>query len=298
MMKRFSFCVVITCYNKSEYISDAINSAKAEYANVIVVDDCSTDSSKEIISFFDGIDCIFLNENVGVAKATLEGVKRAINKCFDYVVLLDGDDVLAKGTSIFFSKAIVEDGYTVIYTKPSRDKLKDNRKIGVSNTVQGDIEEIKTPLRQWLKNGRATTALCARPQDIIKTYFPNITVQDHQIGYSLHKNAEKIGYATAHTHFCSIAKEENLSKNRFLVSISDIRLYNAIYEETKSIYEIKHYAKRIHRRCGKLAKFPERIGKALAFELFFRRYIFPFHSHKSIFRLTQRIINKVDILTY
>ena len=47
--------VYITCYNKAKYIGEAIESVlhqTLQPAEIIIVDDCSTDGSREIIKGF------------------------------------------------------------------------------------------------------------------------------------------------------------------------------------------------------------------------------------------------------
>lgn len=294
MQNPITFCTLITCYNKREFIADAIKSARAEYTNIIVVDDCSFDNSREIINSFNNIDKLFLEKNSGVTKATIAGLERAVTLGFDYVILLDGDDVLAPGTYDFFHNLVVEQSYTAIYSMPNRSKHQDMR----SNTSPCkfyDVEEVVQPLKRWLKYGKATTALCAKPKDMLASINSEIEIQDHQIGYSIHKNAKKIGYTPSFTHFCSRATGENLSKNKYVVSISDIKLFNSIYDDIKNHAEIKYYAKRIHKRCCKLQRFPKKIGLKMAFELYFRRFIYPYHTTQSVYNLSEKIIRRIAI---
>lgn len=86
--------IVITCYNKEQYIGDAIESALRQTvpAEVIVVDDRSTDGSWGIISK-GRVKAIRTRRNTGsAAKARNLGVQKARGR---FVVCLDGDDVLS-----------------------------------------------------------------------------------------------------------------------------------------------------------------------------------------------------------
>lgn len=98
-MKKVS--IIITCHNFEKYIFRAINSClnqnfpEQDY-EIIIVDDCSQDRSREIIksySNFSFIKTIFLAKNKGVASASNEGIKRAKGK---YIVRVDGDDYVNK----------------------------------------------------------------------------------------------------------------------------------------------------------------------------------------------------------
>lgn len=93
-MKLFS--IIVPVYNKSAYIGQTIASVCAqEYSHweCIVVDDGSTDNSKEIIESIalsePRIKAIF-KSNSGVADSRNIGLEEAVG---DFVVFLDGDDL-------------------------------------------------------------------------------------------------------------------------------------------------------------------------------------------------------------
>ena len=94
--------IIITCYNKERYISRAINSCinqsfPHDQYEIIVVDDASTDKSREAISLYHGFDGYhfirtkFLKKNGGPAHASNVGIKMARGQ---YVVRVDGDDYI------------------------------------------------------------------------------------------------------------------------------------------------------------------------------------------------------------
>jgi glycosyltransferase involved in cell wall biosynthesis len=89
------FSVVITCHNQAAFIADAVESALTQRSparEVIVVDDGSTDSSREILSRYAGdISFIKLDANRGANAARNIGALRA---SAPYLVFLDGDDLL------------------------------------------------------------------------------------------------------------------------------------------------------------------------------------------------------------
>lgn len=90
--------VVVTCYNLEAYIAEAVASAlgqpDAGPFEVIVVDDGSTDRSREILAGMSGIRLIELETNSGVMLATLAGTEAAQG---DIVCYLDGDDIWEPG---------------------------------------------------------------------------------------------------------------------------------------------------------------------------------------------------------
>jgi glycosyltransferase involved in cell wall biosynthesis len=89
-----SVSVVVTCYNLERYIGAAIESVIAQdycgIIEIIVVDDCSTDSSLEVVRRYPRADIVPLARNGGVLNATLAGIRRCSH---DIVMLLDGDDI-------------------------------------------------------------------------------------------------------------------------------------------------------------------------------------------------------------
>ena len=91
-MKKVS--VIVPVYNTSLYLEECINSIiNQTYKNleIIVVNDCSTDNSLEIISKFKDkrIKIINLKKNSGVAIARNKGIEKAIG---DYICFMDSDD--------------------------------------------------------------------------------------------------------------------------------------------------------------------------------------------------------------
>ena len=91
--------VVITCHKYARYLGRAIRSAigqnypKNNY-EVLVVNDGSTDETKDIMNSFLGfIRPIHLDKNVGLSEARNIGIKRAMGK---YVIHLDADDYISE----------------------------------------------------------------------------------------------------------------------------------------------------------------------------------------------------------
>ncbi|HEY8404931.1 MAG TPA: glycosyltransferase family A protein [Flavobacteriales bacterium] len=89
--------IIITAYNYDRYIERAIRSCleqsldKKQY-EIIVVNDCSTDNTKEILdNYSDQVRVFNLEQNVGLAAARNFGVKKAKGQ---FVVFLDADDYI------------------------------------------------------------------------------------------------------------------------------------------------------------------------------------------------------------
>lgn len=85
--------IIITAYNVKDYIEKAIESAiNQTYKDIeiIVVNDCSTDNTKQLIEKYD-VKLINNKENVGAGLSRRIGIKYATG---DYILLLDADDWL------------------------------------------------------------------------------------------------------------------------------------------------------------------------------------------------------------
>ena len=89
--------IITPSYNSSKFIKDCVASVFSQtYRNweMIIVDDCSKDNSKEIISELSSKDKrikpIFLEKNVGAAEARNTAIRQSKGK---YVAFLDSDDL-------------------------------------------------------------------------------------------------------------------------------------------------------------------------------------------------------------
>ena len=89
-----SITVVIPAYNYGAYVAEAIDSVLGQTRmceQIIVVDDCSTDRTSEIVkSYGDLIDYHRMQNNSGVLPAVLAGLKLAKG---DIISFLDADDI-------------------------------------------------------------------------------------------------------------------------------------------------------------------------------------------------------------
>jgi glycosyltransferase involved in cell wall biosynthesis/predicted RNA methylase len=86
--------IVIPTYNRDEFISEAINSALNQtYTNVevIVVDDGSKDSTREIVAKYGNRVRYYYKENGGIGSALNLGIRKMNGKWFKW---LSSDDVL------------------------------------------------------------------------------------------------------------------------------------------------------------------------------------------------------------
>lgn len=88
------YSIIITTYNIENYIEECIKSVlnqKYEDYEVIVVDDCSTDNTLQVIEKYE-LKVLKTHQNMGTpGKSRNIGIEEAMGK---YILFLDGDDVL------------------------------------------------------------------------------------------------------------------------------------------------------------------------------------------------------------
>ena len=92
--------IITPSYNSSKFIEECINSVISQtYLDweMIIIDDCSIDNSRDLITKFAKEDSrihpIFLEENVGAAEARNIAIKESKGK---YIAFLDSDDLWKK----------------------------------------------------------------------------------------------------------------------------------------------------------------------------------------------------------
>jgi glycosyltransferase involved in cell wall biosynthesis len=85
--------IIIPVYNEELYIGNVLKGIKEHYPNadILVVNDCSTDKSVEIIKQEEDVILINLPFNCGYGVALQTGFKYAYKNKYDYVVTMDGD---------------------------------------------------------------------------------------------------------------------------------------------------------------------------------------------------------------
>lgn len=95
MERNIRSTIVIPNYNGINYIEKCLRSLEGEPAHIIVVDDGSTDGSRQIVQEkFPQIELICLEQNCGFCKAVNTGIA---NSKTTYVILLNNDTEVKKG---------------------------------------------------------------------------------------------------------------------------------------------------------------------------------------------------------
>lgn len=112
--KRFS--IIIPGYNVQDYVSVAIESVlKQDFKDyeIIVIDDCSTDNTSEVISKYKDVKLIRNKENRASGGARNVGLDNANG---EYIIFLDADDYLyANDVLSKIDKLIADQKVDVVY---------------------------------------------------------------------------------------------------------------------------------------------------------------------------------------
>ncbi|MCI8470800.1 MAG: glycosyltransferase family 2 protein [Clostridia bacterium] len=139
-MKEELVSIIIPVYNAEKYIEETIKTVKEQtYKNweMILVDDKSTDRSKEIIkeNLSDNIILIELSKNSGTAIARNEGTKVAKGT---YISFLDADDLWDNQKIEKQLKFMQENEYAFTYTAfqfVNEDNTKRSKKVNVQKQL-------------------------------------------------------------------------------------------------------------------------------------------------------------------
>lgn len=100
---------VVVTYNRKELLKECIEALKASTCSVdvIIVDNNSTDGTKEYIADLIGKDVIYkrLKKNLGGAGGFSAGMKYAVKKGYEYVWIMDDDTIVKEDTLEVLLKA-------------------------------------------------------------------------------------------------------------------------------------------------------------------------------------------------
>jgi glycosyltransferase involved in cell wall biosynthesis len=90
-MKQLKTCVIIPTYNNHKTLQRVIDGVLKYTANIIVVNDGSTDTTSEILKTYSQIEQISINPNQGKGNALRQGFKKALALGYDYAITIDSD---------------------------------------------------------------------------------------------------------------------------------------------------------------------------------------------------------------
>lgn len=180
--------VYITNFNYSEYIEKSIRSVLSQtYKNIeiIIVDDNSTDRSKEILKKFikhPKIKIIFNKKNLGLLKSSNIAIKASSAK---FIMRLDADDFLNKKiVEVFIKKMIKKPNIAMVYS--------DYYEVNSNGKKLGAIKQINLNSKKSIKDRPILAACCLFKKEAlfsVNLYDESFTRQDgYDIWYKLFDN--------------------------------------------------------------------------------------------------------------
>jgi len=155
-----SISVIIPTYNYANYIVDAITSVlnqnyPADKIEIIVVDDGSTDNTKEVLKpFIDKGKIIFYSQqNKGKASATYFGIQKSIG---EYIFNLDADDYFLPNKIIDTIKVFENDSNIVHVASPAKIFFDDTKTLSdyekLPDVIAGKVLDGDWLLNYFYKN--------------------------------------------------------------------------------------------------------------------------------------------------
>lgn len=90
-MPNYEYCVLVPTYNNCKTLKSVLTGILKYTQEIIVINDGSTDSTKEILSSFQNLEIINLPENKGKGNALYIGLKKAEELGFEYAISIDSD---------------------------------------------------------------------------------------------------------------------------------------------------------------------------------------------------------------
>lgn len=167
--------VVMPVYNAEKYLSQAIESILNQtYKNFefIIIDDCSTDKSWEIIQKYakkdKRINSFKNKNNLGQSKTVLKGINIAKG---EYFLKFDNDDISAEDRIEKEVNFMEENRDYVVVGSNLKIINEENQVIGIREYPKKD-EEIRKII--YYKSPFAYPAICIRKKAIDKVNYPTI----------------------------------------------------------------------------------------------------------------------------
>lgn len=202
--------VIIPVYNVENFIAEAINSClkqSFQKIEIIIVDDCGTDKSMEIVQEYakkdTRIKIVRNQENLGLLKARFEGAKSASG---DILMFCDGDDLLEREALEKVYQEFLDNELICFHYKELKHRELTKLKNFFTQTQVFTLEEFKEfYLRGGGLNMFNSVVLKAFKKDL---YLKNIQLH---LG-NLERNitlAEDVLFSTSYLMLCSKIKVIN-----------------------------------------------------------------------------------------
>lgn len=139
MYKGKKIIVVTPAYNESKHIGNVINGLPDYIDNIVIVNDCSTDNTEEVIKKHPSKKVVYLKneKNMGAGRSVTVAINKAKELGADITVTMAGDDQMDARYLPDLLDPIIEDGYDS--TKGNRFYSKEGLKGMPKYRVWGSI---------------------------------------------------------------------------------------------------------------------------------------------------------------
>lgn len=90
-MNKLKCCVIVPTYNNHKTLKRVLDGILLQTSNVIIVNDGSTDATKNILAAYQDLAQIHLEKNKGKGNALRQGFKKAKELCYNFAITIDSD---------------------------------------------------------------------------------------------------------------------------------------------------------------------------------------------------------------
>ena len=249
--------IITPSYNSAQYIGRTIDSILQQtYKNweLLIIDDCSTDNSREVIQSYVNqdarINLICLEQNSGAAVARNTGIENATGR---FIAFLDSDDTWHPKKLEQQVNFMLNHNYALTYTK--------YHQVNENGEKIGELHfPLKTSYRELLKTcviGCLTVMYDTHK--LGKVYFPLIRKrQDYALWLKILKQVD-YAYCVPEDLASYTVRSDSISANKWKAAQYNWKLYRDIEQLNilSSAYYFLNYAIRgiIRSKFKKISKF-------------------------------------------
>ena len=235
----YDVSVIIPNYNGEKFIKEAIDSVLNQArvnVEVIVVDDGSTDNSKDLLEAYGNRIKVFFQENKGAPAARNLGIK---NASADFIKFLDSDDVLTKDTlkrELEISKKIGENKIAfgdILYIDKNSVVINSNPKLRVKRKEESELVH-------FLKNNPLTSSPLHRKAQLLSIDgFKNLPKgQEWDLHLRLFLKGYEFYYHKNFVYSFRIHEDEKRYSHLKISSVGSLSFLHIFNEQLKMIKDI------------------------------------------------------------
>ena len=139
--------VVIPVFNEEKSIFDIINKVFNHCDKIIVVNDCSTDGSKEILESIknDNLIIVTNEKNLGIGGATKVGIKKALEIGAEIIIKFDGDGQHSSNDIPEFINLIENENYDFVKGNRFKSSISQMPAVKIlGNLISTNLQKIVT----------------------------------------------------------------------------------------------------------------------------------------------------------